>query len=76
MEKLDCHIQGIHELNKLEMIQIDGGNPIAVLIFIAGAIVGGIIYEATKYAAIESGKALQERASQDDYVIWADVGHR
>jgi hypothetical protein len=36
------------ELTKVEEMQIDGGNPI--VIFIAGAIIGGALYDAYKAA--------------------------
>jgi len=74
MEKLENDDQNIRELNPLEMINTFGGNP--VLIFIAGAILGGIIYDLTKWAYNGSKEALIERASNDDYIMWADMGHR
>lgn len=39
----------IRELNEVEVAQVSGGNPVAV--FIAGAIVGGAIYDAAKVGA-------------------------
>jgi len=74
MEKRENNYQSIRELNSLEMVELSGGNP--VLIFVAGALLGGLIYDVAKWAYNGSKEAIIERASEDDYVIWADMGHR
>ncbi len=45
------------DLEKNELMGVDGGNPLAVGAFFAGAILGGIIYDVVKTgwtAAVES----------------------
>lgn len=48
MNSLDLNAMGVQEMNTSEMIQADGGNPWA---FVAGAIIGGMIYDAYKAVA-------------------------
>jgi hypothetical protein len=76
MEKFDLRLMEVCELNFIELQKTNAGFWAVAIAFVAGALLGGLIYDVTKAAAIESNEALKERASEDDYIIWADVGHR
>ena len=77
MNKFDLNLMRVHEMNALEMQETEGGFVWAVVVaFIAGALLGGLIYDVAKYAGTESFNALCERASEDGYNPTADVGHR
>jgi hypothetical protein len=61
MKQLSLNNLGVQELDAREMVETDGGNPLwlpAAIAFIAGAIAGGVTYDAAKalyFASLESG---------------------
>ena len=76
MKKFDLKLMNVCELNAIELQNVDGGFWQVAIAFVAGALLGGVIYDVTKFAANESIEALNDRASGDGYIVWADVGHR
>ena len=57
---------GVQELNVVELRNNEGGNP--VLIFLAGAVVGGIFYDVVKSAYVAGVEAYIDAAKDGTFV--------
>ncbi len=63
MEKtLDLNLPGVMELGREELKEVDGGTP--WIFFVAGALVGGVIYDAYKAGSIA---LIQGRLEHPEY---------
>jgi hypothetical protein len=74
MEKFDLNALGVKGLENKTLVEINGGSlsPISDLVVEAFC----LVINALGIFGPSVVKENNERAAGDDYVIWADLGHR
>jgi hypothetical protein len=81
MKNFDLNALGVTEMTQKNLIEVNGGNDIDVGLALKalGGVLGTVVQAAwiffTQIVPIFEQQVC-ERASKDDYVIWADLGHR
>ena len=72
MKNLDLNTFGVSELSKSETVEISGGNPLTDLLFATFT----LIVKGFETFGPAVNQENCDRAAGDDYIIWADIGHR